>query len=88
MKKFWLHSLVLILIGQEIIWVTSAWYKNAYFKAFLLLIIYYLYSEIMLHYAKGNLTVQVAVEYILIALVLIVALFVFDWLFVLAPNIL
>ncbi|MEA1909492.1 MAG: hypothetical protein U9M89_00470 [Patescibacteria group bacterium] len=88
MKKFWLHSLLLALIGQEIIWVTSAWYKNAYFKAFLLLIIYYLYSELIVHYAKGNLTVRVAVEYILIAFTLIVALFVFDWLFVLAPNIL
>lgn len=88
MKKFWLYAIVLSLIGEEIVWMTSAWYKNAYFKAFLFLVIYYLFSELVVHYFKGNLTVRVAFEYIGIAFVLVLGLFIFDWLFVLAPNIL
>ncbi len=88
MKKFWLYAALMALIGEEMVWMTSAWYKNAYFKAFLLLVIYYLFSELVMHYLRGNLTVRVAFEYIGIALILILALFIFDWLFVLAPNIL
>ena len=87
-KKFWLYAVVLALIGEEMVWLTGAWYKNAYFKAFLLLVIYYLFSELVAHYLRGNLTVRVAFEYIGIALILVIALFVFDWLFALAPNIL
>ena len=86
--RFWLYAVVLALIGEEMVWMTNAWNKNAYFKAFLLLVIYYLFSELVAHYLRGNLTVRVAFEYIGIALILILALFVFDWLFVLAPNIL
>lgn len=87
-KKFWLYAVVLALVGEEMIWITGAWYKNAYFKAFLLLVIYYLFSELVVHYLHGNLTVRVTFEYIGIALILVLALFIFDWLFVLAPNIL
>ncbi|HAR55057.1 TPA: hypothetical protein DCR79_02105 [Patescibacteria group bacterium] len=86
--KFWLYAAVLALVGEEVVWLTSAWNKNAYFKAFILLVIYYLFSELVLHYLKGNLTVRVVFEYIGIALVLMLALFIFDWLFVLAPSIL
>lgn len=86
--KFWLYAAILALIGEEVIWLTSAWNKNAYFKAFILLVIYYLFSELVIHYLRGNLTVRVAFEYIGIALVLMLALFIFDWLFVLAPSIL
>lgn len=82
LKRFWLYAVVLALIGQEIVWVTGAWYKNAYFKAFLLLVVYYLFSELVVHYLRGNLTVRVAFEYIGMALVLVLALFIFDWLFV------
>ena len=87
-NRFWLHAAVLALIGEEMVWMTNAWNQNAYFKAFLLLVIYYLFSELVAHYLKGNLTVRVAFEYIGIALVLVLALFIFDWLFALAPNIL
>ena len=88
LKRFGLYATVLVLIGEEIVWVTGPWYKNAYFKAFLLLVVYYLFSELVVHYLRGNLTVRVAFEYIGIALVLVLALFIFDWLFALAPNIL
>ncbi|MFH0912061.1 MAG: hypothetical protein V1807_00110 [Patescibacteria group bacterium] len=87
-KKLWLYAVLLALIGEEIVWMTSAWYKNAYFKAFLLLVVYYLFSELVAHYLRGNLTVRVAFEYIGIALVLVLALFIFDWLFILVPSIL
>jgi len=87
-KRFSLYAAVLVLIGEEMVWMTSAWYKNAYFKAFLLLVVYYLFSELVVHYLRGNLTVRVAFEYIGIALVLVLALFIFDWLFALAPSIL
>jgi len=86
-KRFWLYALVLALISEELVWVTGAWHKNIYFKTFLLLVVYYLYSDFVAHYLKGNLTIKVIFEYIGIAAVLLLTLFLFDMLFVISPNI-
>ncbi|OGB74349.1 hypothetical protein A2V68_01185 [candidate division Kazan bacterium RBG_13_50_9] len=86
LKKFWLYALVLAIVGEQLTWLMHAWHKGAYFKAFLLLIVYYLYADFVAHYLKGNLTVKVIVEYIGIALFLVAILFLFDFLFLLIPN--
>lgn len=86
-KRFWLYALVLALVGEQLVWITHAWHKNLYFKAFLLLVIYYLYSNFVMHYIQGNLTIKVVFEYIGIAIFLILMLFLFDLLFLLIPNI-
>jgi len=86
-KRFWLYALVLALISEQLVWVTGAWHKNIYFKTFLLLVVYYLYSDFVAHYLKGNLTIKVIFEYIGIAAVLLLALFFFDMLFVISPNV-
>jgi hypothetical protein len=85
-KRFWLYALVLALISEQLIWIGSSWHKNIYFKTFLLLVVYYLYSDFVAHYLKGNLTVKVIFEYIGIAAVLLIALFLFDMLFIISPN--
>lgn len=85
-KRFWLYALVLALISEQLVWVTGAWHKNLYFKTFLLLVIYYLYSDFVAHYLKGNLTIKVIFEYIGIAAVLLLVLFFFDLLFIISPN--
>ncbi|MBN2585611.1 hypothetical protein JXA59_03115 [Patescibacteria group bacterium] len=86
-KRFWLYAFVLALISEQLVWVTGAWHKNIYFKTFLLLVVYYLYSDFVAHYLKGNLTIKVIFEYIGIAAVLLLTLFFFDMLFVISPNI-
>jgi hypothetical protein len=86
-KRFWLYALVLALISEQLVWVSGAWHKNIYFKTFLLLVVYYLYSDFVAHYLKGNLTIKVIFEYIGIAAVLLLALFFFDMLFVISPNV-
>lgn len=85
-KRFWLYGLVLALISEQLVWVTGAWHKNIYFKTFLLLVVYYLYSDFVAHYLKGNLTAKVILEYIGIAAVLLLVLFFFDMIFVISPN--
>lgn len=86
-KRFWLYAIVLALISEQLVWITSAWHKNIYFKTFLILVVYYLYSDFVAHYLKGNLTVKVILEYIGIAAVLLLVLFFFDLLFAISPNI-
>jgi hypothetical protein len=86
MKKFWLHALVLALIGQELVWLTNIWHKSVYFKAFLLTMIFYLFSDFVMHYLRGNLTVKLIFEYVKIAIFLVLVLFIFDLLFILVSN--
>ena len=86
-KKFWLYALVLALLGQQLVWITYAWHKSIYFKAFLLLIMYYLYSDFVAYYLKGNLTVKIIWEYIAIAVFLVLVLFFFDFIFLFIFNI-
>lgn len=85
-KKFWLHALVLALIGQELVWLTNIWRKSIYFKAFLLTMIFYLFSDFVMLYLRGNLTVKLMFEYIKIAIFLVLVLFIFDLLFILISN--
>lgn len=86
-KRFYLYAVVLALISEQLVWVTGAWHKNIYFKTFLLLVVYYLYSDFVGHYLKGNLTIKVIFEYIGIAAILLLTLFFFDMLFVISPNV-
>ena len=86
-KRFWLYALVLALISEQLVWLTATWHKNIYFKTFLLLVIYYLYSDFVAHYLKGNLTVKVVLEYIGIAAILLLVLFFFDMVFIISPNV-
>lgn len=86
-KKFWLYAVLLILISEQLVWITYAWHKNIYLKTFLFIIIYYLYSDFVAHYLRGNLTVKIVFEYLVIALFLILIPFLFDGLFMLIPNI-
>lgn len=77
-RKFWLYAIILTLIGEQLVWITYAWHKSAYFKAFLVLTIYYLYSDFVMHYIRGNLTIKTVLEYVSIAIFLIAILFFFD----------
>jgi len=86
-KKFWLYAVLLVLISEQLIWITHAWHQNIYLKTFLFVIVYYLYSDFVAHYLRGNLTVKIIFEYLVIALFLILVPFLFDWLFILIPNI-
>ena len=87
LKKFWLYALVLALLGQQLVWITYAWHKSIYFKAFLLLIMYYLYSDFVAYYLKGNLTIKIIWEYIAIAVFLVLVLFFFDFIFLFLSDI-
>ncbi len=86
-KKFWLYAVLLTLISEQLIWIMYSWHKNIYLKTFLFVVVYYLYSDFVAHYLRGNLTVKIIFEYIGIALFLILIPFLFDWVFVLIPNI-
>jgi len=86
-KKFWLYAVLLAWVGEQLIWITHAWHKSIYLKAFLFVVIYYLYSDFVAHYLRGNLTAKIIFEYIVIAVVLILVIFLFDWIFLLIPSI-
>lgn len=86
MKKFWLYGLVLAFMGQELVWLINIWHKSIYFKAFLLTMVYYLFSDFVMHYLRGNLTVKLIFEYVKIAIFLVIVLFIFDLLFILISN--
>lgn len=79
----WLYAMVAVLVMEEILWVVSSWHRGIYLKAFLLTIIFYIFADFIMHYSRGSLTVKVAVEYVGLVLLLLVAMFVFDWLFIL-----
>lgn len=85
-KKFWLYALALLVVAEELLWLVSAWHKSVYFKSFLLIMVYYLYSDFAIHYLRGNLTVKLIFEYLKIAIFLILILFIFDLLFLLVSN--
>jgi len=85
-KKLWLYALVLALVGQELAWLTSVWHKSVYFKAFLLTVVYYLFSDFVMHYLRGNLTVKLIFEYVKIAIFLVLILFILDLLFALLSG--
>lgn len=85
-RKFWLYGVLLVLISEQLIWITYAWHQNIYLKTFLIVIIYYVYSDFVAHYLRGNLTVKIVFEYLAIALLLILVPFLFNGLFMLFPN--
>lgn len=79
----WLYAMITVLVMEEILWIVSSWHRGVYLKAFLISIIFYIFSDFIMHYNRGSLTVKVAVEYVGLILLLLVAMFVFDWLFIL-----
>ena len=79
----WLYATITVLVMEEILWIVSSWHRGVYLKSFLLTIIFYIFADFIMHYSRGSLTVKVAVEYVGLVLLLLVAMFVFDWLFIL-----
>lgn len=79
----WFYVILTVLVLEEVLWVLSSWHRGVFFKGFLLAIIFYAFVDFIMHYTKGTLTVKVAVEYSFLILILMVAIFLFDWLFIL-----
>jgi hypothetical protein len=79
----WFYAVLTVLILEEVLWVLSSWHRGVFFKSFLIAIIFYALVDFIMHYTKGTLTVKVAVEYAFLILILLVAIFLFDWLFIL-----
>ena len=79
----WFYALVTALIVEEAVWVLSSWHRGVYLKAFLVVMIFYVFMDFILHYSRGTLTVKVVVEYATLVAFLLVAIFVFDWLLIL-----
>ncbi|MFH0905694.1 MAG: hypothetical protein V1826_03185 [bacterium] len=79
----WFYTLLTAMVAEEVLWVISSWHRGVYLKAFLLTIVFYVFSDFIMHYARGVLTVKVAVEYVGLVIGLLIAIFIFDWLFVL-----
>ncbi|MDD5606077.1 MAG: hypothetical protein PHR51_02030 [Patescibacteria group bacterium] len=79
----WFYALVTLLVLEEVLWVLSSWHRGVFFKSFLITVLFYAFVDFIMHYTKGTLTVKVVVEYAFLILILLVAIFLFDWLFIL-----
>lgn len=79
----WFYILVTVLALEEVVWVLSFWHRGVYLKGFIAAVIFYLMSDFVLHYQKGTLTVRVALEYIGLAGLMLLVIFLFDTIFVL-----
>lgn len=79
----WFYALLTAMVVEEALWILSSWHRGVYLKSFLLTIIFYVFTDFIMHYSRGTLTVKVALEYVGLATLLIIAIFVFDWLFIL-----
>jgi len=82
-KFFWFYLSLLLVILFEFLFVVFPWQRGVFFKAFLLFIVYFLYVEFIRHYLAGNLTFRLVLAQLFFALVLLLALFLFDFVFVL-----
>jgi hypothetical protein len=68
----WLHVMIVTLILEEVVWVSTFWHRGVYLKTFFAAVIFYLLADFVVHYTKGKLTVKVALEYLgLVAAVLV-----------------
>lgn len=79
----WFYALLTAIVVEEALWILSSWHRGVYLKVFLLTIIFYVFTDFIMHYNRGTLTVKVALEYVGLATLLVIAIFVFDWLFIL-----
>lgn len=79
----WFYTILTVLVSEEVLWVLSSWHRGVFFKSFLMTIMFYVFTDFIMHYTKGTLTVKVVVEYAFLILILLVAIFLFDWLFIL-----
>lgn len=82
-RRKWLYSTLIMLVLQEVVWVTSFWHRGVFLKTFLLAMLYYLLGDFVVHYLKGTLTVRVMVEYVGLVVIVLAAVFLIDWLVVL-----
>lgn len=79
----WFYVVLTAMVVEEALWIISSWHRGVYLKSFLLTIIFYVFTDFIMHYNRGTLTVKVALEYVGLATLLVIAMFVFDWLFIL-----
>lgn len=79
----WFYVMLTAMVVEEALWIISSWHRGVYLKSFLLTIIFYVFTDFIMHYNRGTLTVKVALEYVGLATLLVIAMFVFDWLFIL-----
>ncbi len=82
-KRKWLYAVLAMLVLQEAAWLTSFWHRGIFLKTFLLAMLFYVLIDFITHYQKGTLTVRVAVEYVGLAVLVLAAVFLIDWLVVL-----
>ncbi|MFA5010003.1 MAG: hypothetical protein WC553_02080 [Patescibacteria group bacterium] len=82
-RRKWLYTIIMLLVLQQVTWITSFWHRGVFLKTFLVAMLFYLFVDFIVHYLKGTLTVRVAVEYIGLVVLTLVAVFLVDWLVVL-----
>jgi len=82
-RRKWLYTILTMLVLQEVTWVTSYWHRGVFMKTFLLAMLYYLFTDFIIHYLRGTLTVRVVVEYVGLVVLVLAAVFLIDWLVVL-----
>lgn len=74
----WLHVVVVTLVLEEIVWVSTFWHRGVYLKTFFAAVIFYLLADFVVHYTKGNLTVKVALEYLGLVVAVLVGVLIVD----------
>ncbi len=79
----WLYLILTAVVTQEILWVVSYWHRGVYLKAFLLAVIFYLLADFTISYLKGMLTVRMVMEYVVLALAVVIGVLIIDGLVVL-----
>jgi hypothetical protein len=82
-RRKWLYTILTMLVLQEVVWITSFWHRGIFLKTFLLAMLYYIFTDFITHYLKGTLTVRVMVEYVGLVVLVLIAVFLVDWLVVL-----
>lgn len=74
----WLHVVVVTLVLEEIVWVSTFWHRGVYLKTFFAAVIFYLLADFVVHYSKGKLTVKVALEYVGLVVAVLVGVLIVD----------
>lgn len=82
-KRKWLYAVLTMLVLQEATWLTSFWHRGIFLKTFMLAMLFYVLTDFITHYQKGTLTVRVVMEYVGLAVLVLAAVFLVDWLVVL-----
>jgi hypothetical protein len=67
---------VFLLVLEEVAWLLFNWDAGVFFKAFILTSFYFLFFELLTQYYRGSLTIRVASQYGLGAVIILLVLFV------------